>query len=87
MVIARIFGIIGLITIIVAILIRSKERKLRDILYLVAGVSLLVYSIALRDLIFIILQSVFTLVAIFDLTRLTYFKGSRFPYFLNNKGK
>ncbi len=87
MVIARIFGIIGLITIIVAILIRSKERKLRDILYLVAGVSLLVYSIALRDLIFIILQSVFTLVAIFDLARLTYFKGSRFPYFLNNKGK
>ena len=62
-------GIIGLILIIIGILIKKKDRVIRDILYILGGISLVIYSSYIKDVIFIILEVVFTLVAIYDLTK------------------
>ncbi len=62
----RIGGIIGLLCIITGMLLKSKERKRRDYLYFAGGVLLTAYSIFLGDLIFIILQVVFTAAAVYD---------------------
>ncbi len=60
-------GILGLILIIAGVLIKKKNRSTRDILYILGGASLITYSFYIKDLIFIILEIVFTLVAIYDL--------------------
>jgi len=62
-----IIGALGLILIITGILI--KKRKRQDIFYIFGGLSLLIYSIYLKNTIFIILQSVFTLSATYDLIK------------------
>jgi lipid-A-disaccharide synthase-like uncharacterized protein len=64
----KIIGSLGLLLITIGILL--KNRKIRDILYVVGGLSLEVYSIFIGDLIFIILQAVFTMVAVYDLIKL-----------------
>lgn len=63
-------GIIGLILIILGILIKKKDRKKRDILYIFGGLFLAAYSFYIKDTIFITLQIVFILVAIYDLNRI-----------------
>ena len=63
--IARILGIIGLVLIIAGLLLRN--RKQRDILYVLGGFGLLVYSISIEDAIFIILQSAFILFTLYDI--------------------
>ncbi len=60
----RIIGIIGLVLICVAMMV--KKRSLRNVLAFFGGISMLLYSIYLKDLIFIILQAVYTIVIIFD---------------------
>ncbi|MFH2028739.1 MAG: hypothetical protein ABIJ08_06380 [Nanoarchaeota archaeon] len=64
----RLIGIAGLILIIIGIMV--KDRKTRDYLYIPGGICLTIYSINLKDTIFIILQVVFTIVAIYDLFKL-----------------
>ncbi len=64
MILAKIFGIVGLIFIILGVV--TRRRKKQDIFYIFGGLFLLIYSISLRDVIFIVLQSVFTIVAIYD---------------------
>ena len=59
-------GVSGIILIIIGIVIKSKRRDIRDLLYVFGGLCLLTYSIYIGDVIFIILQSVFTLVAGYD---------------------
>ena len=66
----KIIGVIGLILIIFGVLIKPKNRKIRDILYIFGGISLAAYSIYIKDVIFIILQIVFILVAIYDLVKI-----------------
>lgn len=66
-IIFKIFGIVGLILLCDSILV--KKRKKRDILTIIGGLALLIYSIYLKDLIFIILQTVYISVTIFDYTR------------------
>ncbi len=66
----KLIGISGLILIILGVLIKPKNRKVRDILYIFGGISLAVYSIYIQDLIFIILQIVFILVAVYDLIKI-----------------
>ena len=66
-----ILGILGLVLIITGILIKNKNRKTRDILYILGGISLTFYSIYIKDNIFTILQIIFTLVAIYDLIKLS----------------
>ncbi len=63
-----IIGAIGLILISIGVI--SKKRKKQDIFYISGGISLLAYSISLRNVIFIILQSVFIIVSIYDLIKL-----------------
>ena len=62
-------GIIGLILIILGVLIKKKDRKKRDILYIFGGILLAIYSFYIKDIIFITLQIVFVLVAIYDLIK------------------
>jgi len=62
-------GLAGLILIITGILIKNKNRKIRDILYIFGGAALTTYSFHIKDAIFIILQIIFTLVAVYDLIK------------------
>ena len=67
MVIYQISGAIGLILIIAGILL--KKRRNEDILYILGGLCLLSYSISIKDPIFIPLQIIFVIAAIFDYTK------------------
>lgn len=63
----KIIGVIGLLLISIGII--TKKRKQQDLYYVFGGICLLIYSSYLKDIIFIILQSVFTLSAIYDLRK------------------
>jgi len=58
-----------LVLIIFGVLIKKKNRKYRDIIYIIGGLFLAVYSFYIDDLIFIVLQIVFVLVAVYDLMK------------------
>lgn len=60
-------GAFGLILIIAGILV--KKRSTRNYVYIVGGILLELYSIYIGDLIFIVLQAVFTIVAVYDILR------------------
>ncbi len=62
-----VLGIAGLVFIIGGILIKNKNRKVRDIVYILGGLALLAYSFYINDAIFTVLQVAFTLVAVYDL--------------------
>lgn len=47
----------------------NKERRTQDILYIFGGICLEIYSLYLGDIIFIILQIIFTVSAIYDLIK------------------
>ena len=68
----KIIGISGLVLITVGIMV--KKRETRDILSLLGGLGLLIYSIYIRDWIFIILQLIYTLVVFVDFKRLKHGK-------------
>lgn len=63
----KIIGALGLIFIIAGITI--KDRKKRDIVYILGGLCLEAYSIYIEDNLFIILQAFFVIVAVSDLFR------------------
>lgn len=67
-IIFKIFGVIGLILLCIGIIV--KNRDTRDVLSILGGIALLIYSIYLKDIIFIILQSVYIIVTIFDYIKL-----------------
>lgn len=72
---AEIFKIIGAAGIIlISIGIITKNRKLQDVQYILGGICLEIYSLYIGDLIFIILQIIFTLAAIYDFAKLQFFK-------------
>ena len=60
----KIIGALGIILISIGIL--NKKRENQDIFYIMGGVCLGAYSIYINDLIFIILQTIFTFAAIYD---------------------
>lgn len=60
----KIFGIIGLI--IISCAIWFKNEKKQNLLFMLGGVFLLAYSIYLQDIIFIILQIIFTTSALIE---------------------
>lgn len=62
----EIFGIIGLI--IISVAIWQKEKK-QDKLFIVGGLSLLIYSYLIHNIIFAILQVVFILSAFIELNK------------------
>ena len=63
----KIVGILGLVFIIIGEVLRRKKQQ--DLVFIAGGILLTVYSVYLNDLVFIILQVVFTLIAVYD-----YFK-------------
>ncbi len=63
----KIVGILGLVFIIIGEVLRRKKQQ--DLVFIAGGILLCAYSVFLNDLVFIILQVVFTLIAIYD-----YFK-------------
>ena len=64
----KIIGALGLIFISLGVL--TKRRETQDVLYILGGISLGVYSLSIKEGIFIILQTIFTLAAIYDLIKL-----------------
>ena len=60
----KIIGVAGLLLISAGVI--TKKRKAQDILYIIGGICLETYSIYLGDVIFIILQIIFMLVASYD---------------------
>jgi hypothetical protein len=60
----KVIGAIGLLLISIGIIL--KNRRKQDIFYILGGVCLEIYSIYIGDVIFIILQILFTLAAMYD---------------------
>lgn len=63
----KIIGAAGILFISVGII--TKKRKTEDILYIIGGLCLETYSIYIGDVLFIILQIIFTLSSIYDFTK------------------
>ncbi len=63
----KFIGAFGLLLIIAGIVV--KKRSTRNYVYVVGGILLELYSIYIGDLIFTVLQAIFTLVAVYDLIR------------------
>lgn len=62
-----IFGIIGLLVISYAVWVRKEQP--RDEWFIFGGAMLLVYSISIHDPVFTILQVVFIISAVLELTK------------------
>ena len=63
----KIIGVLGLLLISIGVLTQKKNE---DLFYIFGGIFLLVYSIYIADYIFIVLQIVFTLSAIYHFVKL-----------------
>ncbi len=59
-----VLGALGILLIVIGIL--NKKRKKQDIYYVSGGICLIGYSIYLRNTIFIVLQAIFILAALYD---------------------
>jgi len=66
----KFLGILGLILIISGVLIKKRNRKTRDYIYILGGIFLTAYSYYIKDYIFITLQIIFVIVALYDLMRM-----------------
>jgi len=62
-----IFGIVGLVILTCAVWIKNSRR--RGILAAAGGTFMLVYSISIRDAIFIILQTVFIISSLIEVVK------------------
>ena len=63
----KIMGVLGIVLLVIGII--NKKRKIQDIYYMLGGILLLIYSIYIKDIIFIVLQIIFTLTAIYNLIK------------------
>ena len=70
----QIFGILGLLIITYAVWLKNEKRQ--DLLFIFGGLSLLIYSIWIQDIIFIVLQIVFIVSALIERVRLSRSKKS-----------
>ncbi|UCD03900.1 MAG: YgjV family protein [Candidatus Woesearchaeota archaeon] len=61
------FGIIGVIFIVVGILLRNRKEE--HIMFILGGLLLGIYSIYLKSYIFMILQIIVVLSAVYELVR------------------
>ena len=64
----KIVGALGILLISAGIVI--KKRAYQNIFFIMGGLCLEIYSIYIRDIIFIILQMIFILAAVFDLVKM-----------------
>lgn len=66
--IPKILGAVGLMLITAGVLIKNEKQQ--DVLFILGSTGLLVYSISLRDPIFIPLQAIFIMVTTYELWQL-----------------
>lgn len=66
----KIIGALGMLCICAGIL--RRRRKYQDEFYIAGGVLLEIYSLHIGDLLFIVLQIVFTLAAVDDFIKARY---------------
>lgn len=71
----KLIGALGLLLISIGII--TKQRKRQNLLYVMGGIFLEIYSIYLEDLIFIILQIVFVLAALYDIFKIYFQKQNK----------
>ena len=64
----KICGAIGLLCITYGIFIKNEVKQ--DLLFITGGVGLLVYSISLKDPIFIALQIIFILASLYEIGKI-----------------
>jgi len=69
-------GVIGLLLIISGLF--AKTRKQQSLIYFFGGIFLEIYSIYIGDLVFIVLQGVFTVVALYEFYQYSRKKESWF---------
>ncbi len=65
----KLIGAVGLLLISVGLLL--KNRKHQNILYILGGAGLEIYSVHIQDTIFIILQIIFIISAMYDFIKVT----------------
>ncbi len=63
----KIIGAIGLMFVSAGMLV--KNRQTRDVLCAIGAMGLLAYSVFLKDIIFIVLQSMYILITLIDRAR------------------
>jgi len=63
----KLIGALGIILISIGII--TKQRKNQDIFYILGGICLEIYSIYINDLIFIILEAIFIIAAVYDFAK------------------
>ncbi len=66
--VAKAFGIVGVLCITYGIFVKKEVHQ--DIVFALGGLALLVYSIYLRDPIFIPLQIIFTLASLYKIYKI-----------------
>ena len=64
----KLIGIVGVLFISGGIL--HKKRSTEDVLYIIGGVFLTLYSIHIGDIVFIVLQLIFISSAVYDFVRI-----------------
>ena len=64
----KIIGALGIILISIGII--NKKRRIQDIYFICGGLCLEIYSIYIQDFIFIILQIIFILAAVYDFVKI-----------------
>jgi len=64
----KIIGALGLVLISIGIIIKNEKKQ--DILFIAGGVGLGIYSIYIKDAIFITLQIIFTGTAVYELFKI-----------------
>jgi hypothetical protein len=64
----KFIGALGIVLISIGII--SKKRKVQNILYIIGGLCAEIYSIFISDIMFIILEGIFTIAAVFDFIRM-----------------
>jgi len=65
----EIIGAIGVVLITLGVL--NQKKKIEDIYFITGGILLATYSFYLKNTIFIILQTIFTIAAIYDLVKIS----------------
>ena len=65
----KLVGALGLVLISIGVITKSEKKQ--DILFIIGGIGLEIYSIYIRDAIFIILQIIFTITAAYELFKLS----------------
>ena len=66
----RLIGAAGIVLIAIGIILRDRKRQ--DMMYILGGICLEAYSIYIGDIIFIVLQLIFTMAAVYDLVKLRF---------------